>query len=107
MDKRGYQATAGRGGHGVSIVGTFDQNSPRFITAQQACQKLLPSGAGSASTVFQRKQHYLAVAECMRKHGYPSFPNPNSQGQLLIGPNEGFDANSPQFTKAMQTCGGG
>jgi hypothetical protein len=30
----------------------------------------------------QRVAHLLAFAECMRKHGVPNFPDPNSQGQL-------------------------
>jgi hypothetical protein len=106
MNRRGFRTVVGRGGRGVSILGTFDQSSLSFVSAQRACEKLLPGGTPSASTVSERRRHFLAVAECMRRHGFPGFPNPNGQGQLLIGPNEGLDADSPRFEQALQACGG-
>ena len=41
-------------------------------------------------------------AVCMRKHGVPSFPDPNSQGQIQFG--SGIDPHSPLFRSAQHSC---
>jgi hypothetical protein len=42
----------------------------------------------------------------MRSHGVPKFPDPDSQGRLMIrvGPGTGLDPNSPSFRAAQRTC---
>jgi hypothetical protein len=39
------------------------------------------SGDGSTSTAYQKA---LAYAQCIRAHGIPDYPDPNSQGQFVI-----------------------
>jgi hypothetical protein len=39
------------------------------------------SGSSSPSTVYTKA---LAYAQCMRAHGIPSYPDPNSQGQFIV-----------------------
>jgi hypothetical protein len=39
------------------------------------------SGDSSTSTAYQKA---LAYAQCIRAHGIPSYPDPNSQGQFII-----------------------
>jgi hypothetical protein len=41
-----------------------------------------PSAA--STTVYQKE---LAFAQCVREHGAPNFPDPNSQGQLGVNAN--------------------
>jgi hypothetical protein len=41
---------------------------------------------------------------CMRKHGVPSFPDPNSQGVITIHSGMGIDPSSPAFQSARSTC---
>jgi hypothetical protein len=43
-------------------------------------------------------------AACMRKNGVPNFPDPNGQGEILIGPSSGIDPGSPKFQSAQGTC---
>ena len=43
-------------------------------------------------------------AACMRAHGVSSFPDPNSQGAIQIGPSSGIDPSSPKFRAAQQAC---
>ena len=43
-------------------------------------------------------------AACMRKHGLPSYPDPNSQGVITIHSGMGFDPGSPAFHSAQMTC---
>ena len=44
----------------------------------------------------------MAYARCMRSHGVPTFPDPNSNGHLSSSniPN----LNSPQYRKAQEVC---
>jgi hypothetical protein len=39
------------------------------------------SGSSSLSTAYQKA---LAYAQCIRAHGVPDYPDPNSQGQFVI-----------------------
>ena len=41
---------------------------------------------------------------CMRKHGLPNYPDPNSQGVITIHSGMGFDPGSPAFRSAQTTC---
>jgi hypothetical protein len=57
-----------------------------------------PAAAGS--TAFQNA---LAYAQCMRSHGEPGFPDPDSKGNFLnLGP---VNINSPQYRSASKACG--
>ena len=106
LQKHGIQAQLGQGGRGVSITGG-DPSSPQFQKAQQTCQKLLPGGGPqplSPAEQAQETKELLALAKCMRTHGYPSFPDPDSQGAFDFGGGSGVDPNSPQFQAAMTAC---
>ena len=57
-----------------------------------------PAVAGS--TAFQNA---LAYAQCMRSHGEPGFPDPDSKGNFLnLGP---VNIHSPQYLSASKVCG--
>lgn len=53
------------------------------IAALAACGggNTTASGGSSASQAYQKA---LAYAQCIRAHGIPSYPDPNSQGQFVI-----------------------
>jgi len=48
----------------------------------------------------------LTLATCMRAHGYPNFPDPDSQGVFDFSGSgsSAIDPGSPQFQSAMNTC---
>jgi hypothetical protein len=56
------------------------------------------SAAGGPGTPQSPYQQALAYAQCMRAHGDPGFPDPNSQG-LFPHPA------GPQYQSASRTCG--
>jgi hypothetical protein len=110
MDKHGIPVTvsASQGNVGFHMTGGGQggslKGSSQFQAAQEACQKLLPGGGPKALTPAQEAQarrSTLALAACMRRHGYPNFPDPTSAGVLDL---TGIDPNSTQFQTAMQTC---
>jgi hypothetical protein len=92
------------GGQGGSIDVTggpgsdLDRNDARFQAADQACKSLLPQPKVPAAT---RISAGVKLAACMRAHGFPSFPDPNSDGAFNFS---GIDRTTSQFQSAIQTC---
>ena len=102
----------GQGGITIDPSMGIDPDSPKFKTAQSACQKLLPNG-GQPSPQQQAKlqRQALAFSACMRRHGIPSFPDPTFSGghvQLSIkgDSGSGLDPKSPKFQAAQKACQG-
>jgi hypothetical protein len=54
--------------------------------------------------VQQYRNTMLKYARCIRSHGVPNMPDPDSMGRLDIGPGTDVDVNSPQFQTAFQAC---
>jgi hypothetical protein len=76
----------------------LNHNDPRFQAADRACQSLLPHQAPPSA---QRIAGLVKLAACMRSHGFPNFPDPDSTGAF---DSSKFDPSSPQLQAAMQTC---
>jgi hypothetical protein len=82
-------------------------------TAVAACGGSSPS---NNSTATRQKNAGLKLAECMRSHGVPDFPDPGSSGGFGIQASAGggnasilvdghtINVSGPAFQKAMQTC---
>ena len=79
-------------------------NGPR--SARTACAHLMPKEA-LGLTPAQQEQHQrqqLAFAACVRRHGFPNFPDgwSGNVGQLISA---GLDPSSPQLNAALTKCG--
>jgi len=79
-------------------------NAPR--SAQAACARLLPRAA-LGLTPAQQAQHQrqqLAFAACMRRNGFPQFPDgwSGNVGQLTSA---GLDPGSPRLNAVLTKCG--
>ena len=77
-------------------------SSTALQAAQDACQHLLPP----ASITQQRLNaaQALQFAQCMRSHGVPSFPDPDSTGRIPDPAAVGVGQGSPQFQAANDSC---
>jgi hypothetical protein len=89
-----------------SIIG-----SPAFKSAQKVCAYLLAAGARQISGPSPARQKariegLLAFAACMRKHGFPSFPDPTSQAQLTLEmiTQAGIKLRQPAVLQAGDAC---
>jgi hypothetical protein len=86
--------------------------SPAFRTANKACSHLLPagSGRGDTSTALSHAQltAMVALARCMRGHGFARFPDPTSSGGVThtMLANAGIDIHQPAFAHAADACVG-
>ena len=82
--------------------------SPAFKSAQKACSHILP-GLSSGPTQAQQRAHtaaILAFAKCMRRHGFPKFPDPTRQGQITPAmlSSAGIDLQQPAIRPAADAC---
>src|SRR5579862_290230 len=82
-------------------------SSSRFQAAQSACRHLLPNGGRgpTAAQVQQVRALSLQFARCVRSHGVPSFPDPDSTGRIPDPATVGINQGSPKFEAANHACG--
>lgn len=59
------------------------------------------SSANAAGSAFSKG---LAYARCVRSHGVPDFPDPNSAGQFNKTTVQQLSAGNAQYQTATQTC---
>ena len=95
-------------GGGASLIlnggpgSDLNANNPTFQAALAACKSLRPSGQQTPAQVAQNVAAGVKLAECMRSHGFPSFPDPNSQDVFNLP--SGIDTSSPTYQSAYGTC---
>lgn len=104
----------------------INRSAPAFRTAQEKCHALLPRGgpAPAGSTTHPSAQtlaKLLHIAQCMRQHGVPDFPDPQTSvprnlvgsgrgvitdydGAILVFPST-LNTHSPAYRQATATCG--
>jgi hypothetical protein len=64
-----------------------------------------PSATGSSSAGGSTSSpSAIAYAACMRAHGVPNYPDPDSNGQLAKGDAQRFGVSSSQLQAAQQAC---
>jgi hypothetical protein len=85
------------------------EHSPAFGPAVSACQHLMPRGgqrSQSAPPSHAEITAELAFARCLRSHGFPSFPDPSSTGQLSheMLANAGINIHQPAVVQAADAC---
>jgi hypothetical protein len=66
-----------------------------------------PSAAGSGGSAERRSTRppsAVAYSACVRSHGVPNFPDPDSSGNLPKGDAQHFGASTSQFQAARTVC---
>ena len=86
----------------------LDPSSPPFQAAQRACERINPYG-GPGQTSAQGPAHTAALltfARCIRSHGFPTFPDPTSSGQLTheMVASAGINLHQPAVLRAGDAC---
>src|SRR5215472_3417402 len=61
-------------------------------------------GSSTVSTALTAYQKALVYAQCMRTHGVPKFPDPDSRGIFTVSPAELGPTNGTQFRNANKVC---
>ena len=106
----------------------IDASSPAFQTAQAKCQKLMDGPVGGPFSLGARTHpsaqtlaKLLRIARCMRQHGVPQFPDPQTSvpsnpraggagvitdfdGVILVFPAT-INLQAPAYRQALTACG--
>jgi hypothetical protein len=78
-------------------------SSSQFAAAQRACQHLRPSPTAAQQRAVAAES--LQFSRCVRSHGVPNFPDPDSTGRIPDPATVGVNQGSPKFEAANQACG--
>jgi hypothetical protein len=62
------------------------------------------SNAGSTNSQSPTSPSAVGYSHCMRSHGVPTFPDPDSSGQLPKGDAQRFGVSSSRLQAARQAC---
>ncbi len=89
----------------------LETKSPAFHSAERTCGHLLPglgSHASNPPTSPAQIADELAFARCVRSHGFPSFPDPSSNGELSheMLASAGINLHQPAVVQAADACVG-
>jgi hypothetical protein len=101
------------GGHvSVNLAVTpssgFNPRSPRFTAANDVCRHLLPAASsvpGTAAITPGDRSDYLKAAACMRRRGFPTFPEPSFQnGTVTFNLPKSIDIRGARYLGAVAAC---
>jgi hypothetical protein len=108
------QSSNGNGGGLITVDGRqLNVSAPAFQKAMQDCQKYQPPGPPiSGAQLAKLQKGALKMAQCMRTHGVPNFPDPTVStgpggrgvGVRLGAKGAGINPQSPAFQSAQKTC---
>ena len=87
----------------VAALGTTTSGSTASGGSTPSASGQGASGQGGPSLTMKTQDGFKFSA-CMRAHGLPNFPDPNSQGAISVGPGSGIDPSSPKFQAAQKAC---
>lgn len=92
------------GGFSTAALERLDAQSPRYVSADATCRRLLPNGGqATPAEVQQAITDGLRFARCMRAGGV-QFPDPGISGSHLVLNLSNVDMNSPQYSAASRIC---
>ena len=84
--------------------------SPAFQPAYAVCGHLLPNHGPTGQDTHSPAQiaAFVAFARCIRSHGFPTFPDPTSTGQLThqMVAGAGINLHQPAVLRAGDACVG-
>jgi hypothetical protein len=72
-------------------------------STQQACRRLFPSATQSQPVPQAQFQQLVQLADCMRHHGVPNWPDPDPDGSFPLPP--ALQTKTPTDAAALRACG--
>jgi hypothetical protein len=92
----------------VAAACASDPSSPGVAGSGSGTPTTASSTANQGAPTFTaaQKAEELAHSQCMRAHGVTDYPDPDSQGRILIqgGPGSDLNPNSATFQNAQKAC---
>jgi hypothetical protein len=72
------------------------------LSTQQACQHLFPAANASPPVPQAQFQQLVRLAECIRQHGVPNWPDPDPDGSFPLPPS--LQKKTPAYVAASRAC---
>jgi hypothetical protein len=98
-------------GYNFNLPAGLSTQSPVYVSASKTCGNLTGSGSGppvNPTLLARARRREVAIAECMRTHGVPNFPDPvitgDGHGIASSSSARGLNPRSPAFQHAQQYC---
>jgi hypothetical protein len=92
----------------VSLPSSINPQAPAFQAAQQTCASLRPDTGRPPPITAAQQKSCVANAKCMRKHGFPNFPDPTfgagGQGIGFNAPPGEYSSQSAGILLASREC---
>jgi hypothetical protein len=77
----------------------------KMDAAMAACKEWAPNGGDRGPADPEQLEQARQMAQCMRDHGVPNFPDPQADGSIrLDGDKIGTGPGDPTFDKADEAC---
>jgi hypothetical protein len=87
--------------YGIKAGSPLDPSSTAWQHAISACKNLEPAGLIPTHFTTQQIAARLKFAQCMRANGVPNFPDPTSNGPLIVVRNA---QSNPAIQAGLQKC---
>jgi len=71
-------------------------------STRQACQRLMPNMTASPPVPQAQFQELVRLAQCIRQHGVPNWPDPDPDGGFGLPPS--LQQKTPAYARAAQAC---
>jgi hypothetical protein len=72
------------------------------VSTQRACQHLFPTANASPPVPQAQFQQLVRLAQCMREHGVPAWPDPDPDGSYPLPPS--LQQKTPAYGAALTAC---
>lgn len=72
------------------------------LSTQRACQHLFPAANASPPVPQAQFQQLVRLAECLRHHGVPNWPDPDPDGSFPLPPS--LQKKTPAWAAASTAC---
>jgi hypothetical protein len=63
-----------------------------------------PEGSSPVPTHVDEADAAWVYARCIRENGYPEWPDPNADGQIMLRRDQGMSFNDPRMLAAQEAC---
>jgi hypothetical protein len=71
-------------------------------STRAACQRLMPDMTASPPVPQAQFEQLVRLAECIRQHGVPAWPDPDPDGAFGLPP--ALQVKTPAYARAAQAC---
>jgi hypothetical protein len=94
--------TINNGAIGLNLGNNAGVNQSTLQAAENACKSLSPVHPLTGTQEAKNTAEGLKWAQCIRQHGVPNFPDPNSTGAFDLP--SGLNPQSGSLQAAMNAC---